>query len=241
MNSGFNWKLKIYSRIKAYIRNLDRMIELHLSEDDSRYRDNIIGSNVYLGDSNLLGNCAIDNNVYLKGHVTIGMYSTIGRECLIYGGKIQIGNYCQLGPRIAIYGINHPLNHITTYVNKNLFYGQLKSFAQSDPVEIGNDVWIGYGSILLPGIKVGNGAIIGAGAVVTKDVGSYEVAVGNPAKVIKARYELDIIELLNLWKWWNLDPEELNQYQRLFTMNTSENPEEFRNYLKTILSYDLSG
>ncbi len=71
---------------------------------------------------------------------------------------------------------------------------------------IGNDVWIGYGAIIMRGVKIGDGAIIGAGAVVTKDVEPYSVVGGVPAKVIKYRYsEQEILELLNL-KWWEYGP-----------------------------------
>jgi acetyltransferase-like isoleucine patch superfamily enzyme len=221
---------------KLLSRSLLKIKDINPDRDDERYKKNFIGKNVHLGSTTLNGMCAIDDNVYFKGDILIGKYSTIGRECIIYGGNIQIGNYCQFGPRIAIYAINHPTNHITTYVNNNLFDGDLKSFAKEAPVEIGNDVWIGYGAIVLPGVKIGNGAIIGAGAVVAKDVYTYGVAVGNPACIVKTRFDPELIQLLNKWKWWNLDPKELSQYRDLFCLNILENNDIFKNNLMKILA-----
>jgi tetrahydrodipicolinate N-succinyltransferase len=69
---------------------------------------------------------------------------------------------------------------------------------------IGNDVWVAANSVILKGISVGNGAIIGAGAVVTKDVPPYAIVVGNPARVIKYRFDQETVEFLQKTEWWNL-------------------------------------
>lgn len=74
------------------------------------------------------------------------------------------------------------------------------------PVTIGNDVWIGDNVIILGGVTIGNGAIIGAGAIVTKDIPDYSIVVGIPAHIIRYRYNIDIINMLNNIKWWNLSP-----------------------------------
>ena len=77
---------------------------------------------------------------------------------------------------------------------------------------IGNDVWIGRESVIMPGVKIGDGAIIGAYSVVTKDVPPYSVAGGNPAKFIKKRFDEELIELLLKIKWWDFEPEKLVQF-----------------------------
>jgi virginiamycin A acetyltransferase len=78
-------------------------------------------------------------------------------------------------------------------------------------IHIGSDVWIGYGSIILSGVTIGNGAVIGTGSVVTKDIPSYAVAAGNPARVIRSRFSPKVVqEMLDL-KWWELPWNELRK------------------------------
>ena len=70
---------------------------------------------------------------------------------------------------------------------------------------LGNDVWVGHAAVIMPGVKIGNGAIIGSGAVVTKDVGDYEIAAGMPARIIKKRFSDEIIKKLLKIEWWDWD------------------------------------
>ncbi len=70
-------------------------------------------------------------------------------------------------------------------------------------ITIGNDVWIGYGAIILSGVCIGHGAVIGAGSVVTKDVGNYEIVAGNPARLIRKRFDDETITQLLALKWWD--------------------------------------
>jgi acetyltransferase-like isoleucine patch superfamily enzyme len=222
--------------VKRVKYSILKTVGVSAKHEDVRYQYNRISPNVSLGNAVLQGNCVIKERVFMSGNVTVGKYSTVGPECIFHGGNIQIGNYCQFGPRVAIYGLNHPMHRITTYVNKNLFEGRLAPDRFGKPVEIGHDVWIGYGAILLPGVKVGNGAIIGAGAVVSKDVGSYEVSVGNPAHSIKSRFDQELVDLLNRWQWWNLDPEELRQHESIFFEDIEVNPDVLRIYLKKVMA-----
>ena len=89
---------------------------------------------------------------------------------------IRIGKHCLLGPRVQIYTVNHPLD---PRLRRNGVYGQSKS------VTIGDDVWIGGGAIICPGVTLGNNVIIGAGSVVTKSFGDNVIIAGNPARIIK--------------------------------------------------------
>ena len=111
---------------------------------------------------------------------------------------------------------NHRLGSVTTYPF-NVFGG---SWQENTPdhmsqlpfkgdTVIGNDVWIGRESIIMPGVKIGDGAIIAAYSVVTKDVEPYSVVGGNPARFIKKRFNDELIELLLEFKWWDLSPEKL--------------------------------
>lgn len=222
--------------IFGLLKRLNRSLTgKNAASDDPRYQNNRISPNVSLGSAVLQGGCVIKEGVFLSGDVLIGKYTTLARECVLHGGKIRVGNYCQFGPRVAVYGINHPTHRITAYINKNLFDGKLSPEKSGELVEVGNDVWIGYGAILLPGVKIGDGAIIGAGAVVSKDIGSYEIAAGNPARVVKERFDRELVELLNKWQWWNLSPDELKQHEGIFFEDIEANPEALKSYLKKIV------
>ena len=94
--------------------------------------------------------------------------------------KVVIGNNVMMGPEVIIYTSGHKHDRIDIPMME-------QGSSEVQPVKIGNDVWIGGRVIILPGVKVGNGAIIGAGAVVTKDVPDYAIVGGNPAKVIRMR------------------------------------------------------
>nr|WP_246566018.1 CatB-related O-acetyltransferase [Tissierella simiarum] len=95
----------------------------------------------------------------------------------------------------------------TGNINHNTNDEFKKKLEIKDLCIIGNDVWIGSNAVILRGVKVGNGAVIGAGAIVTKDVEPYSIVVGNPARVIKKRFSEQIIESLEKIQWWNWSKE----------------------------------
>ena len=86
-----------------------------------------------------------------------------------------------------------------------------KTFKLKGDIIIGNDVWIGQGSSILPGVKIGNGAIIGYNSVVSKDMPSYAIAAGNPCKIIKYRFNKQTIKQLEKLKWWDLSTDKIKQ------------------------------
>lgn len=112
--------------------------------------------------------------------IRIGDRSGVGVNCSIHG-PLTIGDDVMMGPEVVILTNSHKFDRVDITMNKQGSY--------VDPVVIGNDVWIGTRSIILPGVKIGNGVIIGAGAVVTKDVPDYAVVGGVPAKIIRYRNE----------------------------------------------------
>ena len=135
-----------------------------------------------------------------------------------FGDKLIIGKFCSIasGTKFIMSSANHRLGSVTTYPF-NVFGG---SWQENTPdhmsqlpfkgdTVIGNDVWIGRESIIMPGVKIGDGAIIAAYLVVTKDVEPYSVVGGNPARFIKKRFNDELIELLLEFKWWDLSPEKL--------------------------------
>lgn len=145
---------------------------------------------------------------------TVGKYST-GYEQFWAQPKLlkSIGAFCNLSAEnIVIAGGNHPLSTVSTHAlffhNKYGFVPENKSiekYASNEKIEIGNDVWIGSNVSLLPGIIISDGAVIAAGAVVTRNVPPYAIVGGVPAKIIRYRFEEDIITKLVKMKWWDWD------------------------------------
>jgi len=145
----------------------------------------------------------------------------------------EIGSFCSIN-RTAYVGANHPIGFISSspffYRKKgdrwgnNNYEGILteeqipdyKSVTKNHPIVIGHDVWVGAYAVILPGVKIGNGAVIGAGAVVTKDVPDYAIAVGVPAKVINYRFSPEQIEKLLQIKWWDWPIEKIKENVMLF-------------------------
>lgn len=143
-----------------------------------------------------------------------GKYTFCGYDCVIINA--DVGSFCSLASNVTIGGAMHPLSYLST---SPVFLSHKDSvrtkFAKHNYLpqlrtEIGHDVWIGDGAYLKAGIKVGHGAVIGMGAVVTKDVPAYAVVGGNPARILKYRFRPEIIEALLRWSWWNLPVEELH-------------------------------
>lgn len=158
--------------------------------------------------------------MYRDYKVLIGCHSY--GEAFVPGAfapSVTIGKYTSIAKGVKVFTQNHPIDELSTHP---YFYEQQFGITKSDTLElghttIGNDVWIGQNAILLPGCKhVGHGAIIGAGAIVTKSVPDYAIVAGNPAKVIKYRFEEDIINDLIHLKWWDKSKDEIStlDYQR---------------------------
>lgn len=144
---------------------------------------------------------------------TMGKYSFCGYGCEITHAKI--GAFTSIASNVMIGGARHPMEWVgmspVFYSGRDSVEKKFSTFAlpKSKPIKIGNDVWIGHSAIVLPGVTVGNGAVIGAGAVVSKDIPAYAVAVGNPAKIIKYRFDSETIKGLEALEWWDLPDKEL--------------------------------
>lgn len=149
-----------------------------------------------------------------KNYITVGYATTFGLSCIVTG-NVEIGSYCQFGSHISVHSSDHPITYGTTYINERLFGGIARSGCNDKKVIIGNDVWIGDQTNILKGVSIGNGAIIGAGAVVTKDIPAYGIAVGNPAKVTKKRFDDKIIDFFNILRWWELSFEDLEKIENM--------------------------
>lgn len=144
---------------------------------------------------------------------TLGKYSYINRNCFIT--DTSIGKFCSIGENCIIGGAAHPIDWVSSspvfhgwknIMKKNFSKHKFEIFSNTN---IGNDVWIGTNVIIKAGITISDGAIIGMGSVLTKDVGPYEIWVGNPARCIKKRFDDATIDKLSRLEWWNLSDKEI--------------------------------
>lgn len=145
------------------------------------------------------------------------------------GDKLIIGKFCQIasGVEFVMNGANHQINAVSTFPFYTLEGWDMAPPAMRDlPLKgdtvIGNDVWIGQNATILPGVYIGNGAIIGAESVVSKDVEAYTIVAGNPAKFIRKRFDDKLIEVLQKLKWWDKSIEEINALIPLLTSSDLE-------------------
>lgn len=167
----------------------------------------------------------IDNVYIARGSkifcpVRLDVGTRINGAIIIKGyGSATIGKYCAIGDGVRIITTNHHTSYpaVQYKIQKELF-GYCYT-AKSKNVTIGNDVWIGDAAILLPGIKIGNGAIIGAGSIVTRSIDPYSIVAGVPAEIIKKRFTKDIIQLLEEIKWWDWPPHKIQQNKNFFSLN----------------------
>ena len=151
----------------------------------------------------------------------VGMYSHGG--CLLPSQIDQhttVGRYCSIAPTARVMNRSHPMEYKSTHA---FFFNPKLNHCEDDNVEftpltIGNDVWMGHNAVIMPHVKViGDGAVIGAGAVVNKDVPPYGVVVGNPGRVVRYRFPQEIIDELLASKWWEKSIEELHPEMSGFT------------------------
>ncbi len=155
------------------------------------------------------------------------------------GDRLIIGKFCQIGKGVefVMNGANHQMNAASTYPFYIFRGWKMEAPKQEDlPLKgdtvIGNDVWIGEGATILPGAHIGDGAIIGKNAVVGSPIPAYHIAVGNPAKVVRARFDEEMIDLLEKLKWWDRPIEEI---QTLIPILTDSNLERSKERIKEIL------
>lgn len=154
-------------------------------------------------------------NVTVGKNFEIGRFSYINANTHI-GHDTKIGSFCSIARSVEIAPHSHPIylmsthtfqyqsNKFADYENyKNNTFFPIESLSKQTIIE--HDVWIGTKSIIMKGVHIGTGAIIGAGSIVTKDIPPYAIAVGVPAKVIKYRFDNDLIEELLNSKWWEKD------------------------------------
>lgn len=201
-----------------------------------------IYSNVKIVDSVIGDGCTIGDNANLL-KTELDEYVAINRNCVLDSCKmgfasyinqntilknVNIGKFCCISWNVTLYGgTSH--NYLapscyTTYHWKSIF-GDTVDHREVEKKRtiIGNDVWIGNGAIVINGVTIGDGTIIGAGAVVTKDVESYSIVAGVPARSIKKRFDDETIALLLQIRWWDWPREVIQANERLLRIDSLTN------------------
>ncbi|WP_300506789.1 CatB-related O-acetyltransferase [uncultured Duncaniella sp.] len=156
------------------------------------------------------------------------------------GDKLIIGKFCQIasGVNFIMNGANHQMNAASTYPFYIMGWEQGTPSHEDLPLKgdtvVGNDVWIGQNATILPGVHIGDGAIIGLNSVVSKDVEPYTIVAGNPAQFIRKRFDDELIGLLQRLKWWDKSVAEIQDLIPLLTnSNLSEVKESIRHIFET--------
>lgn len=149
----------------------------------------------------------------------IGKHSYVAENSTVL--YCDIGSFCSVASSCVIGGASHPIDWVSTSPVFEGCSSVLKNKLAEIPynpytrTEIGNDVWIGNNVLVKAGVKIEDGAIIGMGSVVTHDVGPYEIWAGNPARLIKKRFDDEVISEFLKVQWWNLSDNELKKYGEL--------------------------
>ncbi|CCD84384.1 putative acetyltransferase [Bradyrhizobium sp. ORS 285] len=177
--------------------------------------DPTIDPSAKLHETSLGAYCEVGARTILH-EVTMGDYSYVVNDAQIT--YTTIGKFCSIAAMTRINPGNHPMHRATqahfTYRASAYFPGEADdaeffAWRREHHVDIGHDVWIGHGAIVLPGRNIGTGAVVAAGAIVTKDVPAYTIVAGNPARVIKRRFPIEVEQRLVNLAWWDWDHDTL--------------------------------
>jgi acetyltransferase-like isoleucine patch superfamily enzyme len=187
------------------------------------------------------GECVFSDYVSLQRGSRI-FSSKLGRATYIAGAQlsnVEVGAFSSIGPGVRIGLGIHPIDRISTHPafysgarQTNLSLWKDSEFGESKLICIGSDVWIGANSLVMGGVKIGDGSVIGAGSVVTKDVPSYAVVAGIPAKHLRWRFSDEQINLLEELKWWSLPISSIRRVAELTNGGKDLNPELLQELMK---------
>ena len=178
------------------------------------------------------------NNLFPIDVVSVGNY-TYGNLNVHYykneSERLEIGNFCSIADNVHFFlAGEHDYNNLTTFPLKNyITKDKVNESITKGPIIVGDDVWIGYGAIILSGVNIGRGCVIGANSVVTKDIPPYSIYAGN--KIIKKRFDDEIIEKLMKIDFQNIDLNNCNKNIDLFYTNiNSSNVDDILSKIKEV-------
>jgi len=176
----------------------------------------------------ILDRVNFDQGVMVSRHASvtsseIGRYTSVGRNTKVTHAKI--GSFCAISWDCTINAIFHPISHMT--ISAFPYAPHVGGFVSKrvqeyKEVVIGHDVWLGAQCIIMPGVSIGDGAIIGAGSVVTKSVAPYEVVCGNPARHLRWRFPEEVRSKLQEIQWWHWSDSQIKENIDLFSRDVDE-------------------
>ena len=175
-------------------------------------KDVVTGPNIEIGEYTIYNDFVRDPRDFEKNNV---LY-----HYPVNGDRLKIGKFCSIacGAKFLFTSGNHSMQSLSTYTFP-IFYEEWgldakdirSAWDNTGDITIGNDVWIGYEAVILSGVTIGDGAIVGARAVVTKDVPPYTIVAGVPARPIRKRFDEETIAKLQALRWWDWDEERLKR------------------------------
>lgn len=183
--------------LEYYISKIIKKLHLRAVKNSRVHKSSSIGS----------GSLFIDS--------TMGRNSFCGYDCVVV--KTIVGSFCSIASNCEIGGATHSIEWVSTSPVFNENKEQIKKkyshfeFGTNEMTIIGHDVWIGSRALIKSGVNIGTGAVIGMGSVVTKDVPPFEIWAGNPAKLIRKRFDDEMIEVLLESEWWEMKDQELEK------------------------------
>ena len=223
--------------MSSFVHESAEVLSVELSEGSRIYKNAVVrhshlSAEAIVGDFGRVENSLLGKHVDIQRYAMIyscqiGDYSYVGRNFTAWHSKV--GKFCSISWNVGIGGANHDYHRITQHA---FLYAPQFGFLDSNEVPgynrfeseciIGNDVWIGCNAVVCRGVRVGDGAVIAAGAVVTKDVEPYTIVGGVPAKFIKRRCSAGLAERLTKTRWWDLPDSVIKDNFNLFNSDISE-------------------
>lgn len=207
-----------------FFKNIDRTAII---------KNSVIAQNVKVGaftrniNSRISGRVEIKDNGFINdakihGSIKIGRRTSVNYPNTDIYARVEtvtVGNFCSIARCVAIQEYDHHWDRCTSYmIQQNVFKGNIRQdIISKRPVTIGHDVWIGTQSAILSGVNIGNGAIVSANSTLTGDVPAYAIVAGNPARVLRYRFDGEVIEMLGDLEWWPWNDEKLNVNKALFS------------------------
>lgn len=215
---------KIINKLFHYLKGIN-----HLSVSAK----STIDKTVSLYGATITGNVILEEGCNILGGVRIagGSLVRVGRYTYLNGpntdivaniNAVHIGAFCSIARNVTIQESNHYVNRVSTYfMNLNIHKKKNLDEVSKGDITIGSDVWIGTHSVILSGAKIGHGAVIAANSVVTGEIPPYAIAGGTPARVLKYRFEKDVIDRFLTMEWWNWDIEKIKENKLFFEKEVS--------------------
>lgn len=204
-----------FSNVRASVESLIRTNQYRLSAL-------LHASHVQIGSHAELRDVELSDWVNIAHHASVtnsvvGKRTSIGRYSKIRSAII--GSYCSISWDVTIGAVMHPLSRLTTHAFpyiEQFGLGNVEARRPDALVTIGNDVWIGCNSVILPGVNIGDGAVIGASAVITRDVEPFAIMAGVPARKLRDRFDSTTAKQVEEMAWWDWPDEELREKIDMF-------------------------